>query len=93
MIREINNMIMAGTINSKNPQLIKELGYEEDILLKKEDVSVKYFNYGRSKKMLDVLDVCIEDDGFAIDSIDDTINKQNRVTEILFDHLQEEFYD
>ena len=93
MIREINNMIMAGTINSKNHQLIKELGYEEDMLLKKEDVTVKYFNYGRSKKMLDVLDVCIEDDGFAIDSIDDTINKQNRVTEILFDHLQEEVYD
>lgn len=90
MIREVNNLIMAGTIYSKNAQLIKELGYNENMLLNKNDIAVKYFNYGKLKRLLDVVDVKVEDDGFAIESIDNTINDQNRITETLFDRLQEE---
>lgn len=90
MIREVNNLIMAGTIYSKDAQLIRELGYNENMLLNKNDIAVKYFNYGKLKRLLDVVDVKVEDDGFAIESIDNTINDQNRITETLFDHLQEE---
>ena len=90
MIREVNNLIMAGTIYSKDAQLIKELGYNENMLLNKNDIAVKYFNYGKLKRLLDVVDVKVEDDGFAIESIDNTINDQNRITETLFDYLQEE---
>lgn len=90
MIREVNNLIMAGTIYSKDAQLIRELGYNEKMLLNKNDIAVKYFNYGKLKRLLDVVDVKVEDDGFAIESIDNTINDQNRITETLFDHLQEE---
>lgn len=35
MIRELNNLIMAGTIYKKDAQLVKELGYEESMLLNK----------------------------------------------------------
>lgn len=92
IIREVNNLIMARTIYSKNPQLVEKLGYEKDMLLDKEDIAVKYFNYGKLKngklkRLLDVVDVQIGDDGFAIESIDDTISKQNRITETLFDYL------
>jgi len=90
MIREVNNLIMAGTIYSKDAQLIRELGYNEKMLLNKNDIAVKYFNYGKLKRLLDVVDVKVENDGFAIESIDNTINDQNRITETLFDHLQEE---
>ena len=90
MIREVNNLIMAGTIYSKDAQLIKELGYNENMLLNKNDIAVKYFNYGKLKRLLDVIDVKVEDDGFAIESIDNTINDQNRITETLFDRMQEE---
>ena len=90
MIREVNNLTMAGTIYSKDAQLIRELGYNEKMLLNKNDIAVKYFNYGKLKRLLDVVDVKVEDDGFAIESIDNTINDQNRITETLFDHLQEE---
>lgn len=90
MIREVNNLIMAGTIYSKDAQLIRDLGYNEKMLLNKNDIAVKYFNYGKLKRLLDVVDVKVEDDGFAIESIDNTINDQNRITETLFDHLQEE---
>ena len=89
MIRKLNNLIMAGTIYKKDAQLIKKLGYEESMLLDKNDIAVKYFNYGKLKRLLDVIDVKVEDDGFAIESIDNTINDQNRITETLFDRLQE----
>lgn len=90
MIREVNNLIMAGTIYAKDAHLIKELGYDENMLLDKNDIAVKYFNYGKLKRLLDVVDVKVEDDGFAIESIDSTISKQNRITETLFDYLQED---
>ena len=91
MVREVNNLIMAGTLYPHESQLISDLGYDADMLLKKEDVVVKYFNYGRSKRFLDVVDVRVDDDGFAVESIDNTINAQNRITETLYDRLQEEF--
>lgn len=91
MIREVNNLIMAGTLYSRDSQLIREMGYDKEMLLNKDDVVVKYFNYGKSKRFLDVVDVKVEDDGFAVESIDNTINSQNRITETLYDRLQEEY--
>lgn len=91
MVREVNNLIMARTLYSHDAQLISNIGYNADMLLNKEDVVVKYFNYGRSKRVLDVVDLKVDDDGFAIESIDNTINAQNRITEMLFDRLDEEY--
>lgn len=90
ILREVNNLIMAGHIYLKNPQLVDSLGYALDMLLDKNDIAVKYFNYGKRKRLLDVVDVKVADDGFAIESIDNTIKNQNRITETLFDYLQEE---
>lgn len=45
----------------------------------------------RSKRFLDVVDVKVEDDGFAVESIDNTINGQNKITETLYDRLQEDY--
>ena len=90
MIREVNNFIMAGTIYPKDPQLIQVLGYEENMLLNKNNIAVKYFNYGKLKRLLDVVDIKVEDEGFAIESIDNTINDQNRITETLYDRLEVE---
>lgn len=89
MIREINNMIMASSLNLSDPELVSSMGYNKDMLLKKEDIAVKYFNYGRSKRFLDVIDIKVDTDGFAVESIDNTINDQNRITETLYDRLQE----
>ena len=81
---------MAGTIYPKDPQLIQVLGYEENMLLNKNNIAVKYFNYGKLKRLLDVVDIKVEDEGFAIESIDNTINDQNRITETLYDRLEVE---
>ena len=91
MVREVNNLIMAGTLYSHDAQIVNDLGYSTNMLLKKENVVVKYFNYRKSRKVLDVVDVNVEDDGFAIESIDNTINNQNQITETLYDRLQEEY--
>ena len=92
VIREINNLIMAGSLT--NNEFVQDLGYTEDMLLNKNSVVVKYFHYGKLKRFLDVLDINVTDEGFSVQSIDNTINEQNRITETLFDRLQEEkIYD
>ena len=91
MVREVNNLIMAGSLYHHDAQLINEMGYKEEMLMKKETVVVKYFNYGKSKRFLDVVDVKVENDGFAVESIDNTINSQNKITETLYDRMQEEY--
>ena len=90
MVREVNNLIMAGSLYHHDAQLINEMGYKEKMLMNKETVVVKYFNYGKSKRFLDVVDVKVENDGFAVESIDNTINSQNKITETLYDRMQEE---
>lgn len=91
MVREVNNLIMAGSLYHHDAQLINEMGYKEEMLMNKETVVVKYFNYGKSKRYLDVVDVKVENDGFAVESIDNTINSQNKITETLYDRMQEEY--
>lgn len=91
MVREVNNLIMAGSLYHHDAQLINEMGYKEEMLMNKETVVVKYFNYGKSKRFLDVVDVKVENDGFAVESIDNTINSQNKITETLYDRMQEEY--
>ena len=91
MIREVNNLIMAGSVYTHDPLFIEGMGYSEHMLLKKNEVTVKYFNHSKSKKLIDVIDINVEDDGFAIESIDHTINNQNQITETLFDRLQDNY--
>lgn len=93
MVREVNNLIMAGTLYPRDAQIVNKLGYDQSMLLTKDDVTVKYFHYGKSKRLLDVVDIKVEEDGFAVESIDDTINDQNRITETLFDRLQEDYHE
>lgn len=93
MVREVNNLIMAGTLYPRDAQIVNKLGYDQSMLLTKDDVTVKYFHYGKSKRLLDVVDIKVEDDGFAVESIDNTINSQNRITETLFDRLQEDYHE
>lgn len=85
IIREFNNLIMASSLN--NEDLISKHGYTNDILVNKDDVNVYYFQY-KTKKNVDVKAVDVTDTGFAISSIDDTIDKQNRIAEDLYFNLK-----
>lgn len=85
IIREFNNLIMASTLN--NNELISTYGYTRDMLINKSDVNVYFFQY-KTKKYVDVKSVNVTDTGFAISSIDDTIDKQNRIAENLYFNLK-----
>lgn len=87
IVRELNNLIMAEAIH-RNGQadFVKELGYEDGMLLDYKDVSVLFFGYS-SKNSVTVKPLPIDEAGFSVSTIDDTINRQNEIAERLYDTL------
>lgn len=87
IIREINNLIMAGAISKRrNTNMLEEFGYSSDVLLDYKDVSVLQFNK-TGKSVVRVTSLAINEEGFAIDSIDSAINEQNILAERLYGQL------
>ena len=90
IIREINNMIMAGALYSKGRE--KEAltcGYDKDTQLDKNSVEVIYFNPNSKTGVVETQSLEIKDEGFEVTSIDDAIIKQNQRTDDLYDYLNE----
>lgn len=51
-------------------------------------LAVKYFNYKRkSERQINVSDIVVTYKGFDVPSMDEAIEKQNRITDTLFDNL------
>ena len=87
IVRELNNLIMAAAIRNKGEQGIADkFGYTDDMLLAHRDVSVLFFEQ-TSKQFVTVSKLPVEEDGFSVASIDDTITKQNEMAERLYDTL------
>lgn len=82
IIREINNLIMANEAMARGID-ISIYNYSPSILISKEDVNVYFFKY-RSKKYVEINNVDVSSYGFAVESIDETIELQNRIAENLF---------
>lgn len=85
VIRELNNLIMAYSAKQKNT--ISGNIYCDDIVINKDDINVYYFPF-RTKRHVDVQKISVSEYGFAIPSIDKTINEQNLVAENLFFDLK-----
>lgn len=83
IIREVNNLIMAASEKEGVKEIAEELGYSQDIKLSGNDVGVYYFVYRKNSKTAEVTEIEVEEDGFTIQSIDDTIEIQNNITEKL----------
>lgn len=89
IVREINNLIMAGVISKRNEtDLFKEFGYTIDMLLDYKDVSVLQFNK-TGKNIVRVTSLTIDEEGFAVDSIDSAIRDQNIKAERLYSQLMD----
>ena len=87
IIREVNNLIMAGVINKRgNHEFVSSLGYRPDMLLDSNDVNVLHF-IQKGKYSVQVNPLAVNEEGFAIDSIDSTINEQNIKAEKLYGEL------
>jgi predicted ATPase len=90
IIRELNNLIMLSGITN-NDAIIKELGYKREQLIKADDVGAylfKYPNLNSTKTIVQKLDV--DFDGFDVDSIDETINKLNNRSMVLYQYINEQ---
>lgn len=88
IIREVNNMIMAGLLyDNQKGKLAKDDGYEEMWSLNKANVSVIFFD--KKSKYVVTKPLEINDYGFEVKTIDDAIIKQNQQAEALYDSLNE----
>ena len=81
-------MIMAKALVDKGSnKMVAEYGYTTNQLLNKDDVAV-YLFVPNEKGQVIVESPEISEYGFAIPSIDDTIRKQNNVTNTFYDVLK-----
>lgn len=93
VIREINNLIMLSGIKN-NQKIIEELGYSDDELINSSDVGAYLFKYPNSsstKTIVKELEVSYE--GFDVDSIDETINKLNNRSMMLYQFISDQKAD
>lgn len=90
IVREFNNLIMAGAIAAKGDmESVISLGYTQDMLIRQDALSVLLFKLVK-KKVVNTVSLEIDDEGFAVESIDDTIQKQNITAEMLYAKLYSE---
>ncbi len=89
IIREINNLIMAGALSRKGQTLPEDMEYSPEMLLDYHDLSVLYFERKR-KASVSVKSLDVDDEGFVMPSMDDAIFRQNMVSERLYALLSEE---
>lgn len=84
IVRELNNLIMAHSLSVKgHTTLAKELGYDEEMLLAPNDTAVLFFEQNK-KNMVQVKSLPIDETGFAVSTIDDTITNQNETAQALY---------
>lgn len=85
IIREFNNLIMTSHNKPEIKELASKLGYNTDESIKPEQVGCYYFHFPRStSRQLNVVELSVDEAGFEVPSIDETIEKQNQYAEELF---------
>lgn len=85
IIRELNNLIMASSEKEETQKIVKKLGYQDDEKLKSDNVSAYLFNYKSDKaRYVTVSPIQVDDTGFDVETIDETVEKLNNVSEELF---------
>lgn len=94
IIREINNLVMAETLQQKEPGFSVETvyGYAKDELLNSANVAAYYFNMNKDGKV-GVEALKVTQYGFDVQSINAAIEAQNSVTNELYDRLTYEITD
>ena len=87
IVREFNNLIMAGAIATKGDvETVTSLGYTPDMLIRQDELSVLLFKLVK-RNSVNTISLEIDNEGFAVDSIDDTIQRQNVTAETLYAKL------
>lgn len=88
IIREFNNLVMAHELSgSKKIQAGVDIPYDKSEFLDRKKIDVLYFQYGKKGKV-EIENIELDSYGFNVESIDNTINDQNELTQLLFDSLK-----
>jgi len=83
IVRELNNLIMLSSQNEDITELRKRFGYKESEKIMSNEVSAYYFDF-KTKTTVGVKQLVVNECGFEVPSIDNTIDSQNNITEELF---------
>ncbi len=89
IIRELNNLIVAKSLAKKGDNTYEQF-YEMASLLDYKDVQALYFDLDKKGKV-SVKPLDVDKYGFAVDSMDETINKQGERSYTLFGQMDKEF--
>ena len=85
IIREFNNLIMISSNNNDVESVAKEYGYRDDEFLKIIDVGAYMFNYKNEKaKQTEIKSIKIDQNGFEVSTLDNTIEELNKRSDELF---------
>lgn len=91
VVREINNLIMASSLNENSNAELKNI-YSSDEIIKPNDVNVNYFNFIKSNAtQLSIKKIEVTTTGFEVESIDNEINAQNERAMDLFYEINKEY--
>jgi hypothetical protein len=88
IIREINNLIMLSAAPKEMTKQLQEWGYKEDMALRPQVVGAYLFKYGNGENRVDVTPIEVNDSGFEVKTIDESISKQNEISETLYYELK-----
>lgn len=84
IIREFNNMVMLSNLIDK-ASVAQRLGYSKDEVLKSDNLGVYIFKYKNKRtKKVNMDSIAVSDTGFSVPSIDEAIERQNKLAEELF---------
>jgi len=82
---QLNNLIMASSKNEGVKEIAQKLGYTEELMLDKSLVSAYLFNYKNdSSRNVTIKAIEVSDEGFDVETIDNTIDELNEKSEELF---------
>ncbi|MDO9512892.1 MAG: AAA family ATPase [Bacteroidales bacterium] len=85
VIRELNNLIMSSSPRDGISELSTKLGYTHDLKLSPDIVKAYLFNYkNSSSRNVTVSDIEVDEFGFDVRTIDETVETLNQVSEEFF---------
>lgn len=87
IIRELNNLIMLGSIKETNSEKLISWGYSQQMAISHNDVGAYVFCYEKSGQVV-AKPVVVSDSGFKAITIDETIRFQNEVSQALYYELR-----
>ena len=83
-------IIMLSSAPEEMNEQLQKWGYTKDMGIKPQEVGAYLFNYGEGENMVNVTPIEVNDYGFEVKTIDDSINKQNEISETLYYELKYE---